>query len=146
MSYLSSCQEQSRYRVRQGRCFLSRSDWNPALDLSVRGLQAAEKEKEVSLRDLANGQSCIRCGKDDGTIVLCHYTGVRRGALGGGMGIKVHDAVGAEMCSVCHHWMDTGSRDKERKWECSEEFLFLVALTWIRRIERGLVTIGRRAA
>jgi uncharacterized Fe-S cluster-containing radical SAM superfamily protein len=100
----------------------------------------------VNLRELARGQSCVRCGKDDGTIVLCHYTGVRRGAFGGGLGIKCHDAVGAELCGVCHHWMDTGSRDKDRKWETSEEFLFLVGLTWIRRIEQGVVEIKRRAA
>jgi uncharacterized Fe-S cluster-containing radical SAM superfamily protein len=99
----------------------------------------------VNLRELARGQSCIRCNRDDGTIVLAHYTGVRRGEFGGGLGIKVHDAVGAELCSICHHWFDTGSKDKELRWEVSEEFLAMVALTWIRRMERGVVKIGRAA-
>ena len=47
----------------------------------------------MNLRELARGQSCIRCGADDGTVVLAHYTGVRREAFGGGFGKKVHDAV-----------------------------------------------------
>lgn len=104
------------------------------------------KATSADLRELARGQSCIRCGRDDGTIVLAHYFGPRRYAYGGGMSQKGHDAVGAELCSICHSWMDTGSRDKERKWETSEEFLHLVALTWIRRVESGVVTINKRAA
>lgn len=101
----------------------------------------------MNLRDLAEGQSCVRCGADgsDGSVVLCHYTGVRRGSFGGGMGIKVRDIVGAHLCPRCHREMDTQSRDKEKRWEHSEEFLYLCALTWIRLFEQGSV-VARRAA
>jgi hypothetical protein len=108
--------------------------------------QQSSARWNVNLRALANGQSCIRCGRDDGTIVLAHYFGPRRHAYGGGMGHKGHDAVAAELCATCHSWMDTGSRDKARKYETSEEFLHCVALTWIRRIEQGVVTITKRRA
>jgi hypothetical protein len=83
------------------------------------------------LRLAAAFQPCIRCGKKDG-VVLAHYTGVRRLDLAGGYGLKVHDLMGAHLCGACHLWMDTRSRDKERKWEHSEEFLFLVAQTILR--------------
>lgn len=99
----------------------------------------------MNLRELAKGQSCVRCNKDDGTIVLCHYFGPRRHSYGGGLSRKGHDAVAAELCATCHSWMDTGCRDKAMKWEASEEFLHLVALTWVRRVNQGLVRIGGAA-
>lgn len=89
----------------------------------------------MNLRKRARGKSCVRCGADDRTIVLCHYFGPRRHQYGGGMGIKGHDAVAAELCALCHTHMDTLSRNKEDKWLHSEEFLHLCALTWIRRME-----------
>jgi hypothetical protein len=63
---------------------------------------------------------------------LAHYTGVRRESYGGGYGIKVHDLVGAHLCKSCHRFMDTESRDKEKKWEHSEEFQHLCILTMLR--------------
>jgi transcription elongation factor Elf1 len=95
----------------------------------------------MSLRDLARDQACVRCSKQDGSTVLAHYTGPRRHAYGGGFGIKCHDSIGAWLCGVCHKWMDTESRDKSAKWEHSEEFLHLVALTVRRMWELGLVRI-----
>lgn len=71
--------------------------------------------------------------------MLCHYTGVRREAYGGGYGIKVKDVVGAHLCQRCHKEMDTHSRDKARKWEHSEEFQHYVLLTIIRWIEEGVL-------
>jgi hypothetical protein len=97
----------------------------------------------VNLRDMAEGQSCIRCGTHDGTIVLCHYTGVRRPSFGGGLGIKAHDGAGAEMCGRCHREMDTLKRSKAHKWEHSEEFLFYVVLTWMRRMDEDKVKAGK---
>jgi Protein of unknown function (DUF1364) len=95
------------------------------------------------LRDAANGESCVRCGACDGTVVLAHYTGVRRLAYGGGLGIKVHDAMGAHLCAACHAHMDQLSRDKSKRWEHSEEFLHYIALTVIRLIERGIFKIQK---
>lgn len=87
------------------------------------------------LRDSARNQACVACGGMDGTVVLAHYFGPRRHSYGGGMSHKGHDAVGALLCAECHKRMDTESRDKDLKWERSEEFLHYCALTWIRWIE-----------
>jgi hypothetical protein len=92
------------------------------------------------LRDAARDQHCVRCGSTHG-VVGAHYTGARRGSYGGGLGIKVHDFLIADLCDVCHAYMDTLSRDKARKWEHSEEFLHYVALTLERRFDSGLIVV-----
>lgn len=74
----------------------------------------------------------MRCGRQDKSVVLCHYTGARRLAYGGGYGIKVSDLAGAHLCGPCHKDMDTLSRNKDLKWEHSEEFLHYVLLTILR--------------
>jgi hypothetical protein len=81
-------------------------------------------------------EGCVRCGSRKG-VVLCHYTGVRRQAYGGGYGIKVHDLMGAHLCQQCHLEMDTLSRDKARKWEHSEEFQHYVLMTILRLAGSG---------
>lgn len=55
------------------------------------------------------------------------------------MGHKGHDAVAALLCAQCHRYMDTGSRDKAKRWELSEEFLHCCALTWIVWIDSGVL-------
>jgi hypothetical protein len=98
------------------------------------------------LRDSAEGRSCVRCGANDGTIVGAHYTGPRRLTYGGGHSIKVHDYLLAHLCGHCHEYMDRLSRDKAKRWEHSEEFLHLIALTWERWINDGTLSIkGSRA-
>jgi hypothetical protein len=91
------------------------------------------------LRDAARDQACVKCGKQDGTVVLAHYFGPRRGEYGGGMSIKGHDAVGAWLCYQCHVWMDSESKNKEFRWEHSEYFLHLCALTMIQLIEQEIL-------
>ena len=91
------------------------------------------------LRDAARDQSCVRCGANDGTIVLAHYTGPRRHSFGGGMSHKGHDAIGAHLCMTCHQYFDTAGKDKESRWELSEEFLFLCAVTVMRLFDQGVV-------
>jgi hypothetical protein len=71
--------------------------------------------------------------------VLAHYFGPRRHAYGGGMSHKGSDAVGAHLCMTCHAQMDSLQRDKSMRWELSEEFLHLCALTIIRNFERGVI-------
>lgn len=93
----------------------------------------------TDLRKAAKGQPCVRCGANDGTTVLAHYFGIRRHMYGGGMSIKGHDAVGAHLCMPCHTIMDSGTRNKAKKYLHSEEFLHLCAMTWIRLIEQGVV-------
>ena len=93
------------------------------------------------LRDAARDQSCVRCGKKDGTVVGAHYTGVRRLAYDGGHSKKVWDFLIAHLCSGCHSYMDTLSRDKHTAWEHSEEFLHLIALTLARLFRDGIIKI-----
>lgn len=91
----------------------------------------------MNLRAKAQGQRCVRCGREHESVVLCHYTGVRRLMYGGGYGIKVKDLTGAHLCAECHSYMDTLSRSKEHKWEHSEEFLHYVMLTILRLADQG---------
>jgi len=87
-------------------------------------------------------QACVRCGKTQG-VVGAHYTGVRRLKLGGGYGIKVHDFLTADLCQECHTYMDTISREKEKRYGHSEEFLYYIALTWERRFLQGTIVVAR---
>jgi hypothetical protein len=87
-------------------------------------------------------QVCVRCGKTQG-VVGAHYTGVRRLKLGGGYGIKVHDFLTADLCPECHTYMDTLSREKEKRYGHSEEFLYYIALTWERRFLQGTIVVAR---
>jgi hypothetical protein len=90
----------------------------------------------------SNGQACVRCGKTNG-VVGAHYTGVRRLKLGGGYGIKVHDFLTADLCQECHTYMDTLSREKEKRYGHSEEFFYYIALTWERRFLQGTIVVAR---
>lgn len=90
-------------------------------------------------------QACVRCGKTCG-VVGAHYTGVRRLRLGGGYGIKVHDFLTADLCQECHTYMDTISREKEKRYGHSEEFFYYIALTWERRFLQGIITVSRNGA
>ena len=93
----------------------------------------------MNLRKAAEGQSCIRCGASDGTVVGAHYTGIRRGAYGGGLGKKTHDICLAHLCFKCHTDMDTLTRDKRFKTEHSEAFQHLILLSLIRLYDQGLL-------
>jgi hypothetical protein len=88
-------------------------------------------------------QCCVRCGKTEG-VVGAHYTGVRRLQLGGGYGLKVHDFLTADLCQECHGYMDTISREKEKRYGHSEEFFYYIALTWERRFVQGLLSVARK--
>lgn len=92
------------------------------------------------LRNAAKGQSCVRCGSREG-VVGCHYTGARRLAYGGGFGIKVHDFLIAHLCAQCHREIDQLSRNKAHRYDHSEEFLHLIALTLIRLFDEGLIGV-----
>ena len=99
--------------------------------------------RSQKLRDASNGQACVRCGKTSG-VVGAHYTGVRRLKLGGGYGIKVHDFLTADLCQECHTYMDTISREKEKRYGHSEEFFYYIALTWERRFLQGIIVVARK--
>jgi hypothetical protein len=95
--------------------------------------------------NLSKGETCVRCNAALPSVIPAHYTGCRRGAYGGGMGIKVHDFIVADLCGGCHEYMDRLSRDKEGRWGHSEEFQHYVLLTIAKRFESGKFGIGREA-
>ena len=76
----------------------------------------------------------------------CHYTGVRRDAFGGGFGIKVSDLIHARLCGECHLEMDTLSRNKDSRYDHSEQFLTLCFLTLIQLVNEGLLVVPRGTA
>ena len=89
------------------------------------------------LREAANGQSCVRCGIQDETVVLAHYSGPWQHRFGKGCRIKGADAAGADLCVKCHKWFD--EYEDGNTVERSEEFLACCLLTVIRRIQQGIL-------
>ena len=91
----------------------------------------------------ARDQSCVNCGVSDGTIVSAHYTGLRGHLLGKGKGIKCHDLMIADLCYKCHHSFDVGydGSSFEKKIDLSEQFLYLIAQTLLRRVDQGIITV-----
>lgn len=98
-----------------------------------------------ALLDMSKGETCVRCDRQRETVVPAHYTGVRRGDFGGGMSIKVHDFIVADLCDECHAYMDRLSRDKEGRWGHSEEFMYYVMLTLEKRFVSGAIRIARKS-
>lgn len=87
------------------------------------------------LTESSRGVSCIRCGALEAWA--CHYSGPRQHAFGKGRGRKCHDLMSAEFCHKCDQEFTEGSTSPrwKDKWERSEEFMFYIGLTNIRRYE-----------
>ena len=85
----------------------------------------------------ARGQDCIRCGNSG--AYACHYSGPRQHDFGKGRGRKAHDLMSAEFCHKCDQEFTEGSTSPrwKDKWERSEEFMFHIGMTNIRRFEEG---------
>lgn len=90
--------------------------------------------------DLAEGQSCIRCGAHDGTVVSAHYCGRYQHRLGRGAGQKAHDFCSAHLCGRCHTEFDTyaAGNDDAR----AAEFMLLILETLARNIRRGVLVVA----
>lgn len=70
-----------------------------------------ERREFPNLRRAAEGESCIVCGAEDGTVVLAHRN------EGKGMALKVPDFWGLDLCGCCHAEYDQGktlSREERR--------------------------------
>lgn len=98
--------------------------------------------KSVRSRTYLDGsrdQPCVRCGRNDGTVVPAHYCGIYQSRLGKGTGIKASDLCVADLCHRCHADFDgyKHGNDSER----AAEFLVLIIETQHRRWERGLLTV-----
>jgi hypothetical protein len=98
------------------------------------------------LLNAAEGQACVNCGIRDGTIVPAHYEGIRAMTFGKGKSIKPHDLVTADLCMRCHALFDgkKASHFKDpylRKIDASEQFMFCVLQTLIRRVKQGVLKV-----
>tara|TARA_Y100000996_G_C22040614_1_gene444888 strand:+ start:120 stop:428 length:309 start_codon:yes stop_codon:yes gene_type:complete len=91
----------------------------------------------------AKDQACVNCGVRDGTVVAAHYTGLRSHLFGKGTGHKPHDLCVADLCSHCHYHFDVagGGTSFEQKIDKSEQFLFNILKTLIRRTDQGVISI-----
>ena len=90
------------------------------------------------LTDSAKGKTCIKCNAPD--AYACHLNGPRQHDFGKGRGRKCHDLMSAEFCYRCDQEFTEGSmlsRWNGNKWERSEEFMFWIGMTNIRRFEEG---------
>lgn len=89
--------------------------------------------------DAAKDQPCIKCGRQDGTVVAAHYCGLYANRMGKGGAKKVHDHCVAHLCGVCHQYFDTyrdGNTDGR-----AVEFMLLILQTQARMIEQRKMTI-----
>ena len=95
--------------------------------------------KHPTMRKAADGQSCVRCGANDGTTVFAHYSGGYSLRLGNGMGTKSDDLLGADLCHQCHTRFDSyaGGNTPER----DSEFMFCIFQTLLRRREQGIIRV-----
>jgi len=105
--------------------------------------------QDKRLTEAAKGQTCIRCGSEDGTVCARHYNGFRAYGLGKGRGIKCGDLFVADFCQACD---DLFSEANYGEWpggaksaERSEEFLYWVAKTIERRYRDGVLRTGRKS-
>jgi hypothetical protein len=95
------------------------------------------------LTKAARGQSCVRCGACDGTVVLAHYSGIWQHRFGKGLGTKGNDIAGADLCVECHKFFDEYRSEVSEGWRAarSDEFLACCMMTVIRRIQQGILRV-----
>lgn len=89
--------------------------------------------------DAAEGQPCIRCGRQDDTVVAAHYCGLYSHRLGKGGGKKAHDHCTAHLCGRCHSYFDNyvdGNTEGR-----ALEFLLLILETQTRCIGQGVMKL-----
>lgn len=101
--------------------------------------------RSKAMLDAARGQPCVRCNKNDGTTVACHYQGIRADAFGRGKSRKAHDLCIADLCGECHTRLDNYQNSNfadplVRRIDMSEDFMTCVIRTLIRRVRQGVLT------
>lgn len=98
------------------------------------------KEKTLSLpamRRLANGEACVECGREDGTVVAAH---ANFSEFGKGGRLKASDAAIMFLCSLCHHELDQGHRmNRAEKLAMTYR---CIARTLVRLIEKGKLVLA----
>lgn len=90
------------------------------------------------LLDLAEGQACVMCGSEDGTVVAAHSNLLEHGK---GKGIKAHDGMHAWLCHRCHSQYDQGM--EMSKEERREYILTAICRTYMRMWELELLRVSK---
>jgi hypothetical protein len=88
--------------------------------------------KSNVLKRKAEGQSCIACGAEDGTVVLAHRNEHKARASG-------IDVWALELCYRCHVSYDQGNMSRDEKRRFFNDLFPDQVLRWI---NRGLLVIG----
>lgn len=115
-------------------------------DLELFGPWAPKTYHNRYLLDQAEGRSCVKCGRDDKTIVAAHYHGRYANLFGRGYAKKSDDFMAAHLCHFCHWQFDTPELDKTEynsEEERELELLVCIARTWRRLIDIGMITIAK---
>ena len=88
--------------------------------------------KSAHLQAMAQGQDCIACGADDGTVVLAHRNEHKARASG-------IDVWALELCAKCHlDYYDQGGALREDKRRFFNDHYPAQVLRWI---GRGLLKV-----
>ena len=102
--------------------------------------------------EAAKGERCMKCRKEDGTIVSAHYTGEGQIGMGKGTGQKLSDIFSAFLCDECHSYFDQykgviiGGRNAgktARQFDIlarSNEFMRLIFKTLEKKFKDGIHT------
>lgn len=90
--------------------------------------------RNEKLRRSADGESCVNCGAQDGTVVWGHSN---QQVFGKGMGLKCSDAAGFYICGRCHTAHDQG-RALSKSERRENEFEW-IAKSLVRAIEKGVL-------
>ena len=94
----------------------------------------ADRREYPKLRKAADGESCIACGTQDGTVVLAHRN------EGKGMGLKAPDYWALDLCVVCHTEYDQGRKmSREEKRDFFNQHYPKQVERWLKK---GLIRIG----
>lgn len=85
--------------------------------------------------DLAEGQACVMCGNQDGTIVAAHSNLLEHDK---GRGHKAHDGMSAWLCHSCHSHYDQGGMLKS---EARDFILTAISRTYMQMWNEELIQV-----
>ena len=102
-------------------------------------LQKRKPIRSKAITQAAKDEPCTVCGRNDGTTVFCH---LNESWAGQGMGQKADDIAGFFGCHSCHTRYDApppiGYVGDVVGPELVKRAMYR---TWVRLVERGIITI-----